>query len=83
MDKQRELFEEWAKAELMNTTKYGATDVYCYPDAHRAWAAWQAAIASVVVDIESLPSASYTDDGVIYRSHVEDALEKAGIKWKE
>lgn len=43
---------------------------------------WQAAIASAVVDIESLPSASYTDDGVVYRSHVEDALEKAGIKCK-
>lgn len=61
-------------------------DFFVNAGTQRAWdswaAAWQAAIASVVVDVESLPSASYTDDGVVYRSHVEDALEKAGIKCK-
>ena len=46
-----------------------------------AWKAWQAAISSVVVDIESLPSASYTDDGVVYRGHVEDALEKVATMY--
>lgn len=44
------------------------------------FATWQAALASVVVDIKNLPSASYTLSGVVYLSDVAEAIEKAGVR---
>ena len=76
----REEFEAFAVEKGWDISHNGQHYDYVY--AYYAWIGWQAAIDSVVVDVESLPAASYTDDGVVYRSHVEDALEKAGIKYK-
>lgn len=46
------------------------------------WDIWQASRAALVVELSSLPEASYNTTGTCYVSHVEDALEAAGVKYK-
>lgn len=82
MKTQREKFERWAKAQGLKMGRAPEPWEYDWASTASAWKAWQAAIESVFVDVSALPSASYTDDGVVYRSHVEDALDKAGIKYE-
>ena len=78
-DLRREKFEKWAITEFINITKYGATGVYCYPDAHLAWQAWCAAIESVVVELP--PKHEYAIEG--YDGHeLIYALNQAGIKYE-
>jgi hypothetical protein len=43
---------------------------------------WYDSLDSRVVELSSLPRASYTDSDTVYLSHIEDLLDKAGIKYK-
>lgn len=90
-DLRRERFEKWAITEFINITKYGATGVYCYPDAHLAWTAWCSAIESVVVEFTEevyfCPSKTEleqaSDKGFSHAMEmVKGALDKAGIKYE-
>lgn len=80
MDKMREGFEAWAISQKSCVTK--ENEDYINPYVGYAWQAWQASRQALVVDVESLPSASYTDDWVVYRSHVESALDALGVNTK-
>ena len=79
-EKQRAEFEKWAVQHEYDLTWSGAINCYAIMRTRIVFDAWQAAIASVVVDIKNLPSASYASSGVVYLSDVADAIEKSGVR---
>ena len=78
MKTQREKFEDWIDSLTF--------DQLHSLEEQSAWTAWQAAIESVVVYLSEIDGV--TDDSgrtradVVYMGDVEDALDKAGIKYE-
>lgn len=79
-DKVRAEFEAWATDFELYKTPDG--EDYALHETDVAWQAWQASRAALVLDVSGMPSASYTDSDVVYRSHIEDALDAAGVAYK-
>lgn len=42
IENERKLFEEWAKSESLNISKFISRGDYLYKDTQRCWKAWQA-----------------------------------------
>lgn len=92
MNKIREEFEKWVLDQgfeckdptltVDGVQNADGAPIYSYNVVQSAWKAWRASRDVLSFDVESLPSASYSDDGVIYRSHVEQMIEFAGGKCK-
>ena len=92
MNKIREDFEKWVMGQgfdckiptltVIGVQNADGAPVYSYNIVQSAWKAWMASREALVIDVESLPSASYTDDGVVYRNHVEQIIESAGVALK-
>ena len=88
----REEFEKWVMAQCFECKDPTLTvdgvqnadgaPIYSYNVVQSAWKAWRASRDALMFDVESLPSASYTDDGVVYRSHVEQMIESLGVAIK-
>jgi len=89
MDKMREEFEAWCHNNPLKVDKRISGE-YKYISTDLAWQAWQASRAALVVELpengEPIFSNDFSDGVVagagIYRSAVEYALDKQGIKWK-
>ncbi len=79
-EKQREAFEEWAKSQYLNVFWSHNIEEYTYTTTQSSWIAWQAAIASVVVELPEL----YVDgvDAAEFFDDVKLALDEAGVKYK-
>ena len=88
----REDFENWVLDQgfhcktplqtIIGVQNADGAPVYSYNIIQSAWMAWRASRDALMFDVESLPSASYTDDGVVYRSQVEQMIESKGVTCK-
>ena len=74
MDKIREEFESWLMGMSLKQINAICED--------SAWQAWQASRAALVVNTSELRRADYYVSGTVYLDDVEDALDKAGIKYE-
>lgn len=76
-DKHRAEFENWVKGSYVtDKSKYGE---YLDVKTNLAWKAWQAAIASVVVELPRSFKDMY-DQYVYDEQSVKQAIEDAGVK---
>ena len=74
--KMREEFEAWAAGRLRLKTD---GETYYHSEAHYAWRAWQASLATLVVELPE-PAVQGSD---LYRGHaVRAAIESAGVRVK-
>lgn len=73
-------FEEYAVDFDLALTPDGKE--YALHETCVAWHAWQASRLHIIVDVSSLPSASYVSDSVVYRSGVEKMLDDLGVQCK-
>lgn len=80
-DKQRAAFEKWASQYEYDLTWSNAIDCYAIMRTRVVFDAWNAAIASVVVDIPSFFSDRYETD-VVYADDMEKALDEAGVRYE-
>jgi len=89
-DKQRAEFEKWAREEGFDTERHNdmnqeIMDWYACGQTDMAWKVWQAAIASVTVELPTLIIDEY-DNGdtleYVEMSELKDALNGAGVKYK-
>lgn len=71
----REEFEVWAKKSGMNIGTCSGVDEYSYQSTESAWKGWQAAIGSVVVEINS-------NRKFFSKAEIFQKLSDAGIKCK-
>ena len=79
MDKMREEFEVWAEGRyVLDKNRSGS---YMAIHTNNAYDVWQASRAALVVELSKLPEASEYGSGRVYTSHVEDALDNAGIRY--
>lgn len=77
-DKQRAEFEKWAASKGMNVKRSPyAESGYSFGSTENAWSGWQAAIASVVVELPE----SY-GIGEVYLPAMLRALDEAGIRYE-
>lgn len=79
-DKQRAAFEKWAGQYEYDLTWSNAIDCYAIMRTRVVFDAWQAAIASVVVElpelnVDGIDASEFFDD-------VKSALDEAGVKYE-
>lgn len=81
-EKQRDEFEKWYKENINRDGPFlGCKEAFRSEHAAISAKAWQAAIASVVVEIPSFFSDRYETD-IIFSDDMEKVLNKAGIRYE-